>query len=624
METKELVRLLSEAFINFTDAERAAAEDNRQTLKDEGFPDLVTRAFLDTADAELVRSIVLTRVPGRAAGQLIEERYDLKGFSIKAKSCNWGPMAGFLCMHPSLSKKGYKEKRSNLKANHNYLLKLATESDSIAPERELRDNGVKYLDKAFVPLVISNARRESLMKSWETLPADTFTKEVRAVYKQKDDDYVGAAWNGEDTVLEFILSSNGGELAGTYSLYQGRVYVLDGADGSWKIDDFHISDLITYPQAERDNANRGALDKASCWDPVTIPSTGPALTECLRALLTIPTLNGLDQLLAPPDDSKKWTRISGIQNPYPAYSGSDAYRNAVAGDYDLFAVWPGLPATSMRRTSEYNSPALKRGAVPAPEPLFEKVPGRRFCVSLAFSPNVLIDVVPGFAELSEIEDPEVGNISEHIETTAQVLNSFVSSAYLSPSGAEVNANVAFHSDECGRPGVTEVEYPVAAFLPSVYADALNRKLGRGADRMTRTLLLGRHVELLSLVCLLKDDFFVTLNSGWLLQWTLIWCALTPDVGVKAGERVPEDKKYTEYKAARRAEAAGMVADGVQFRALLEDLIFGSNSPSLDSDKRKAAMVFLTDKLADGMVANPDKPARDRVLSLTDSNWGKAS
>jgi len=36
------------------------------------------------------------------------------------------------------------------------------------------------------------------------------------------------------------------------------------------------------------------------------------------------------------------------------------------------------------------------------------------------------------------------------------------------------------------------------------------------------------------------------------------------------------------------------------------------------------MVFLTDKLADGMVANPDKPARDRVLSLTDSNWGKAS
>ncbi len=68
METKELVRLLSEAFINFTDAERAAAEDDRQTLKDEGFPDLVTRAFLDTEDAELVRSIVLTRVPGRAAG----------------------------------------------------------------------------------------------------------------------------------------------------------------------------------------------------------------------------------------------------------------------------------------------------------------------------------------------------------------------------------------------------------------------------------------------------------------------------------------------------------------------------------------------------------------------------
>ena len=38
------------------------------------------------------------------AGGLIEEGYGMKGFRIDTKSCTWGPMAGFVCMDPRLTK----------------------------------------------------------------------------------------------------------------------------------------------------------------------------------------------------------------------------------------------------------------------------------------------------------------------------------------------------------------------------------------------------------------------------------------------------------------------------------------------------------------------------------------
>lgn len=38
-----------------------------------------------------------------AAG-LIEEGYGMKGFRVDTKSCTWGPMAGFVCMDPRLTK----------------------------------------------------------------------------------------------------------------------------------------------------------------------------------------------------------------------------------------------------------------------------------------------------------------------------------------------------------------------------------------------------------------------------------------------------------------------------------------------------------------------------------------
>jgi len=50
-------------------------------------------AFLETADN--LDCIVMSRTPEGPTTTLIDDGYDLKGFEIKSKSCNWGPMAGF-------------------------------------------------------------------------------------------------------------------------------------------------------------------------------------------------------------------------------------------------------------------------------------------------------------------------------------------------------------------------------------------------------------------------------------------------------------------------------------------------------------------------------------------------
>ena len=57
-----------------------------------GFPAKVGEAFLQNADT--LKSVILTRLPGKAATGLIDDGYCLKSFSVHAKSCNRGPMAG--------------------------------------------------------------------------------------------------------------------------------------------------------------------------------------------------------------------------------------------------------------------------------------------------------------------------------------------------------------------------------------------------------------------------------------------------------------------------------------------------------------------------------------------------
>src|SRR5262249_41611611 len=67
-----------------------------------GFPVKHGEACQEVAN-ELDR-IIISRCAQEIGIQLLEENYASKGFGIKAKSCDWGPFAGFAMGHFQFSK----------------------------------------------------------------------------------------------------------------------------------------------------------------------------------------------------------------------------------------------------------------------------------------------------------------------------------------------------------------------------------------------------------------------------------------------------------------------------------------------------------------------------------------
>lgn len=69
-----------------------------------GFPPAHAQAFQTVANLE--NCAISSRELGRVGRQLVEEGYDSKGFRIKGKTCNFGPMAGFVCRNALYNKRG--------------------------------------------------------------------------------------------------------------------------------------------------------------------------------------------------------------------------------------------------------------------------------------------------------------------------------------------------------------------------------------------------------------------------------------------------------------------------------------------------------------------------------------
>ena len=79
---------------------------NNEAINQTGIPNAFAIQFQRIADSQ--NAIIMSRACGMYATDLIEEGYASKGFHIKAKSCNWGPMAGFVNVDPFFSKAGIK------------------------------------------------------------------------------------------------------------------------------------------------------------------------------------------------------------------------------------------------------------------------------------------------------------------------------------------------------------------------------------------------------------------------------------------------------------------------------------------------------------------------------------
>lgn len=470
------------------------AASTSSALKAQGFPPKMTQAFLDTATA--TDCVVMTRVPGGATTDKINARYDLKGYFIKAKSCDWGPMAGFLCESPALNKKGADNLFSNADANRLYLDKLA--------------NFLNLKTIPFRQIEILDSQRKKIEED------PSFKKSAQAMGSST---YVGIASAKNGTAFcEFMMSKD--NKSKRWLLYHGDIYVKADNRLREKIQQSKLAGKLTLvgnKAIKRQNflgyESKEEDDKKS----------HPAISSEQESIL-VSKRHTLENITLPARKAKTWTPIRGITNPYPPFEGDEAFRNTVSGDFDLFAVWPRIPPTALldcQRISENHAalPGNEKSATNKGVYAFLTTPGKRFTLESTRSRHLYFEFIPGFDKIGKLEDPQLGNINDAVANVVALLNSFVAVAYQE----KATSNVAFHSDEGGRPGVADVDYPFAVFLPEPKQDpgATRRSLTRARlnkRNEARIYLIQDHIEFLDLIAYLYGSYFIFLNYGWVVDF----------------------------------------------------------------------------------------------------------
>ncbi len=517
-------------------------------LEKEGFPTMISAAFESTADR--LNSVIMSRVPGGDKLQLIEEAYDLKGYFIKAKSSTWGPMAGFLCHLPPFGKNGASGIEFNTEKNTDYLKNVfyvLNPANNDSPKRS-----------PFVPLRISETRKREVLEKYLSPNC----------YSTIEGDVVGVATDKKRSVIvEFLIRKQGN----LYELYHGSVFVKDPAKAT----------ILPYTLAEDLKINDASHQR-------------DMKTAEIRKL-DVELKKGIPGYMPSGRKIMKWSPIRGIQNPFPPYSGTDTYKNAVSGDYDLFAVWPHqtrdeaetVRVTEMRAGlrnkrdsnpySKINLPVAK--AAPeatsrSAEGLFVRDAWKKFSIRSIQTPNLYLEVIPHYKEITPLENDQLGNVNDLVFLAAQTLNSFV--AMLTKSKQAPNR--AFHSDEGGRPGVDEIEFPIAAFLPVSIAPR------------RQCLIINTHEQFLQLINLVKGQYRVLLNFGWYVHW----CSLLESrAELNAAAEGGESQKYFAARLAERDKLAGeklgtsSMTRLAEIRALVEEMVKGDHEAyyHTDGDKR---------------------------------------
>ena len=451
-------------------------------LKKDGFGSDVVTAF--TVAAQSLQSIISSRTPGGAALTLIEEMYDLKGFFIKSKSCDWGPMAGFVCMLPCFNKAGVAKYVYNTNYMQAYLDTLRIDGPK---------NG--YNAEPFLPLRISNNRVDELQKVDPRLIVVALDKDRK----------VGFAFDKDKTVvMSFLLM----RVMTTFTDKDGQRTTLPDVVNAWDVlcgsvcinqeirqpgsDKQHPGPL--YPSIQQKLSNNCWRVDTTVWpfkvqepkeaaqiaferlvgksDPMT-PEDKNALASALATEWPkFKQSAGITWLPDTYDTSKPFVPVFGVGNPFAHITKDNTrdWRDTVTGDYDLFAVWPRKPAdtirqpptiTDMMRVSEQPLPA--KGWA-----LLDPVAGKPLTRRPRFNSNLLIEFVPDDLR----EDPALGNISFAVASAAMLFNSAVYGALMAKltEGEKPfypDKNKAFHSDEGGRPFITEIEFPSVFFHPDM-------------------------------------------------------------------------------------------------------------------------------------------------------------
>lgn len=380
-----------------------------------GMPESHGRVFQEVANR--LQCVIASREVGKWATGLLLENYATKGFHNKAKSCPWGPMAGFVLADPRFTKnKGGSEslnkkiglilpggvtagQRGDLLKAANEVKKDADEKAeankswglpkfSSAADKKLQGDEIAKFFITETPLYITEERRQYLEKEGALKLLLRSPSEVRYAAEPPPDK------DGPKTrPMKFVLR---------------RTRDVPGADGKdlW---------AVLY----------GASEVRLSNDPKSPNTLDQNRLELLPVMAMVDVACPLD--------------VRGT------------YRSATTGDYDLWAVFPHRdvdPKTGWDKTRKRKTENDREEPGGFDRKFLDKrmVPGsNRFSTPLH--------------QYVAHEDKHKGNLTPRIEFVRHAINTGVRAA------GYTGGDVVHHSDEAGRPMVSSIDFPFVAFVP---------------------------------------------------------------------------------------------------------------------------------------------------------------
>lgn len=347
-----------------------------------GFPYAHGQAFQEIANE--TDRIIISRCAQEIGIQLLEENYASKGFGIKAKSCDWGPFAGFAMGHFQYSKFETGEDRYRKQIN---FFKSAGhtgfENEHIHMEMSKPD-----------VLRLTTNRLNFLLRRGKIQISPSI---------------------GDGAVLS---------CSGPFGPVAFRLaYLPTGSDACWGLLHYSAPPAELKPLAMKNQGTVG-VDPASSWNRLTL-------------------VKGMVNLL--PEDRNL----------------SDPAKNCVAGDYDLWTVFP-RKGSSMAKHGMERQERIFAGVNPTASAGIQQRVAALQQDSLSRAPErTHVKMVEGQRqEFRYKEDPELGNVSPLVFDTAHKLNKRIKEK------GYRGGRMVHHNDDMGNPYRTDVEKQLIAFIPN--------------------------------------------------------------------------------------------------------------------------------------------------------------
>ena len=384
-------------------------------LEKHGIPLNHARIFQRVAKQKDV--VISTRTPGPACGMLLRQGYDAKGFWVKSKSCDWGPMAGFVCLDPLFNKSWLEGAFDNIKYAYKSLSK-AYEKDLTASAIQIRINEDRFdwlLEHMDKPETISTTPKYLNVKDDEGKIVGYRYKlgNIDILLKKEEDELYHLYY---DIMELYEIAEDNGNLAD--NLYRRTKEILAEyfieKRAEKKDKEEKTRENIEKYSKKLENLNENDKTLEDFW-------------ELLAGKKHLTPARELENYAG--GRFKHFRPLMAMANPHKSYSGDLNYLNALTGDYDLFAAWP--------QVVDYD---LDKRAAGMTQILTDK----------------------RLIEKEENDDIGnlVGNISERIFDIAQTINSYLQNEEPEPNMAKLQANRVYHSDEGGRPSVGAVDSAV--------------------------------------------------------------------------------------------------------------------------------------------------------------------